>query len=340
MFTIATSSSSLSIKTPNDSLNVPSSCLRCTISKINNTVEQLKTNTKTEHHSARVIQHFFKKLIAEKSYTLMFSNGDNFKKLGQQLNHHTSAINHLDKISSHYLNDIKEKVKNLTTAEQALLNKITKSQLLLKHQSHNQLSQNGILSISSNDRIKREKIQTTEFTFDMDKYYLSNHDFVFFSLDFAENDEQRPVSKTHSGVFYGPNCYLIEEQKNYGYLTLTDHACGDVRAFSDQEHKSFINQFPIMKDKLPRLIHGDNGTIDVPIFNQNDMKEALALHLINFIRDAKDKKFSEFTLSPNLTGQELDMILNSVFHPEYHIPRMISIPNFKHRDINRVQPRD
>ncbi|MEX9862219.1 T3SS effector OspC family protein [Providencia manganoxydans] len=35
-----------------------------------------------------------------------------------------------------------------------------------------------------------------------------------------------------------------------------------------------------------------------PIFSQNDMKQGLTLHLIDFIRSSKDKKFKSYILRP------------------------------------------
>ncbi|MGM0937295.1 MAG: T3SS effector OspC family protein [Pseudomonadota bacterium] len=35
-----------------------------------------------------------------------------------------------------------------------------------------------------------------------------------------------------------------------------------------------------------------------PIFSQNDMKQGLALHLIDFIRSSKDEKFKSYILRP------------------------------------------
>ncbi|EXU75755.1 shigella flexneri OspC family protein [Erwinia mallotivora] len=112
-------------------------------------------------------------------------------------------------------------------------------------------------------------------------------------------------------------------------MTLTDHLYNDVPHASRHEHQEFIAQFSGVKKEVFRLVHGNKGTTDIPVFNTKDMRLGLGLHLIDFLRNSNDTEFKNFALNKNLNGKNLDRILNFVFQPEFHVPRMVSTDNFK-----------
>lgn len=83
-------------------------------------------------------------------------------------------------------------------------------------------------------------------------------------------------------------------------------------------------------------VYGDRGLSDVPVFNMKDMKFALGLHLINFLRTTENAEINFFSLAENIDRKRLDRMLNFIFDPEFHVPRMMSTTNFtkiKHREL-------
>lgn len=46
------------------------------------------------------------------------------------------------------------------------------------------------------------------------------------------------------------------------------------------------------------------------------------------LRKSKDQRFKDFCYSKNIDPVSLDRVINFVFQPEYHIPRMLSTDNF------------
>nr|WP_253073680.1 T3SS effector OspC family protein [Sodalis ligni] len=92
----------------------------------------------------------------------------------------------------------------------------------------------------------------------------------------------------HSNSDFGANAYLVEARFPYGYMTLTDHLHNHQVPPSTHEHQDFVQQFPQAKFEAFRLIHGERGVHDVPMYNSKDMRLALGLHLINFIRSSED----------------------------------------------------
>ncbi len=70
------------------------------------------------------------------------------------------------------------------------------------------------------------------------------------------------------------------------------------------------------------------------------MKLGLGLHLINFLRKSNDIEFKGFALNKNLDGKNLDKILNFVFQPEFHVPRMVSTDKFKEVKLREISVKD
>lgn len=66
------------------------------------------------------------------------------------------------------------------------------------------------------------------------------------------------------------------------------------------------------------------------------MKLGLGLHLIDFLRNSNDTEFKRFALNENLDDKNLDKILNFVFQPEFHVPRMVSTDNFKEVKLREI----
>ncbi|XBS68744.1 T3SS effector OspC family protein [Acerihabitans sp. KWT182] len=303
-----------------------------------------RNSTKSPDDSARIIQRFFQKVIAARAYYNMFSNGSYFKELGHELPKVSgppsfAALTHLDKISAEYLENIRAKTSDLNRQELALLERVIDANILLRHQSNSNLAENKLLKIFSNDYLSRQGINSGKNTFAGDKTCLSNHGFVFTAVEFAADLSQAPLNTKHSTVDFGANAYLIDEQSLRNkiiYYTLCDHFDNQQFPFFTHEHQEFIKQFPQAKIEAYRHIHGDKGVHDVPIFNQKDMKLALGLHLIHFIRSSKDPIFKEFALKKDMTEKELDRLINFVFQPECHIPQMVNTSRYSEKKLGDI----
>ncbi|MCW2254702.1 hypothetical protein M2263_000793 [Providencia alcalifaciens] len=151
----------------------------------------------------------------------------------------------------------------------------------------------------------------------------------FFGIEFSDDKSQLPLNTKHTTIDYGANAYIINEQYPYGYLALTEHFDNQVPPAFLHEHQNFISQFSEVRNEIERYIYGENGRHDIPIYNTKDMKVALGLHLIDFLRHSHDVKFKVLALNEDLNSQGLDHVLNFVFQPEFHVPRMVSTTNFK-----------
>ncbi|MDD0546656.1 T3SS effector OspC family protein [Shigella sonnei] len=292
-------------------------------------------------HCADTVKNFLRKSIAAQSYSKMFSQGTSFKSLNLSIEAPSGArssfrsLEHLDKVSRHYLSEIIQKTHPLSSDERHLLSIIINSNFNFRHQSNSNLS-NNILNIKSFDKIQSENIQTHKNTYSEDIKEISNHDFVFFGVEISNHQEKLPLNKTHHTVDFGANAYIIDHDSPYGYMTLTDHFDNAIPPVFYHEHQSFLDKFSEVNKEVSRYVHGSKGIIDVPIFNTKDMKLGLGLYLIDFIRKSEDQSFKEFCYGKNLAPVDLDRIINFVFQPEYHIPRMVSTENFKKVKIREI----
>nr|WP_318382767.1 T3SS effector OspC family protein [uncultured Enterobacter sp.] len=286
-----------------------------------------------EARAADTIKGFLRHAIAAQSYGSMFANGAYFKSTGNDFPRYEgkssqASLDHLDKVSAQYLTAIKAKTPNLTPAEKTLLGKVIDAPWHYRHQSDAFLGRDT-LNISSNARLEARGIKSSSHTLSADRECVSNHDFVFFGVEFAGDIAQPPVNTLHSGNDYGAGVYLVGDNFPLGYLTLTDHYDNIVPYNHMSEHEEFSARFECAHEEVIRRVHGDKGRNDAPLFNTKDMKLALGLHLIHFLRQSEDAEFKAFALNDKLNGTALDRVLNFVFQPEFHVPRMVSTTDFK-----------
>lgn len=314
---------------------------------VQNSPNAIFQNNDINNRSANVIKTFLKKTIAAQSYNKMFSKGANFKDLGIALPDPSArkaslhALQHLNNVSKAYLTEIKGKTQNLTLQEKVLLSKIVDAKIHFRHQSNSNLTgAAGTLNIMSLNKLQSRDICTAKNTYSEDIRCLNNQDFVFFGVEFSDDEALLPLNTRHSTVDFGANAYIVEEQFPHGYLTLTDHLDNTIPPAFLHEHKGFIAQFSQVRSDVYRKVHGDKGTIDIPIFNTKDMRLGLGLHLINFLRNSSDTAFKNFALNKNLDSKNLDKILNFVFQPEFHVPRMVSTDTFKEVKLREISTGD
>ena len=301
---------------------------------------ELRPNEKLLDKSSDLIKNFLRKSIAAQSYSKMFSQGAVFKKLKLSLDEPSSvkasfqALDHLNKVSRHYISEIAEKLYPLSLDEHHLLSIIINSGFNFRHQSNSNLS-NNTLNIKSHSKIQIEGLCTGKNTYTEDLKKIANHDFVFFGVEIFNHHP--PLNTMHHCVDFGGNAYIIDHESPYGYMTLTDHFDNIIPHSSYHEHISFFSEnFKEVLNEIRRYVHGNNGKDDVPIFTTKDMRLGLGLYLIDFIRQSKDQRFKEFCYNKNIDPISLDRIINFVFQPEYHIPRMLSTENFKKIKLRNI----
>ncbi|HBA9710910.1 TPA: T3SS effector OspC family protein [Escherichia coli] len=292
--------------------------------------------------SSDTVKNFLRKSIAAQSYSKMFSQGEVFKYLHLSLDAPLGArssfqsLDHLNKVSRKYVSEITKKLCPLSSDERYLLDVIINSKFNFRHQSNANLS-NSTLNIKSYSKIQSEGLCTNKNTYSQDLKKIANDDFVFFGVEISGHKEKIPLNTMHHCVDFGANAYIIDYESPYGYMTLTDHFDNIIPHYFYHEHELYFSgNFKEVLNEVRRYVHGSNGKDDVPIFTTKDMRLGLGLYLIEFIRQSKDEQFKAFCYNKNIDPVSLDRIINFVFQPEYHIPRMLGTENFQKIKLREI----
>ncbi|WP_039058647.1 T3SS effector OspC family protein [Enterobacter sp. Bisph1] len=295
------------------------------------------------------LEKFLRKALVSQVYGAMFANGQYFRHLGIHLptanGYSFGAFEHLRKISHVNFQNIREKVGELDDNEYDLLYNISRAHLSFQHRSRTKLSTStgndklnvykehpGILSILSNKELIHRNILKKTNTYKEDVKYLHNHDFVFFSCQFDSSGS--PPSRYHNGVYFGDFSYCIREDHRmvkYGYMTLTDHHENEVLPTIEVYTLMLFTSFPELKNEVQwRVVCQNNNKKDAPMFDYYLMKPALALYLIDFLRNTRSRDFKAYVYNGDFNSKKLHQVINTVFSPEYHIPRSIYTREYKY----------
>ncbi|WP_434627291.1 T3SS effector OspC family protein [Chromobacterium sp. CV08] len=280
---------------------------------------------------------FLRKAVAAQSYGLMFANGKLFEATGDALEKREqygfSALKRLDGLSRRNLDAVEARLGALDAAELGLKERIMAGAWHFRHQSNAALDDGEKATIASNHLLSRQSRSSGSNTFAADKERLSNHDFVFFGVEFSGRDRSdKPLNHKHSTMDFGANAYVVSDTLpvcRNGYLTLTDHFFNLVPGGHEAEHQDFIKRFPQMGRESGRWIHEGKYRQNAPVFSYGDMKAAVALHLIEFLRSSQDEAFKAYVFDQAMqSGPALDRVLNSVFQAEFHIPRLMATTDY------------
>src|ERR1700682_574141 len=297
-----------------------------------------------ENIAATKITEFLRKAVAAQSYGLMFANGSRFAEIGDALQkrdkYNFQSLSHLEKLSKINIEAVSKRLDKLSPGELDLKQKIMSRKLVFRHQSNANVDEGGILKIFSNHNLTQKNLATKNSIQMLHRDFeaLSNHDFVFFGVEFSgKGTKTPPLNHLYGFCDFGANAFLVDEDhpgfKN-SYLTLTAHCVTQPPRVGMNGHSEFMCQFPLASDEIlrPRIrrYHEDNA----PLFSFKDMKKAMALHLIEFSRNSQDEKFRNFVTSQAILEDAcLDRILNSVFQPEFHLPRLLATKEYARHEL-------
>lgn len=301
-----------------------------------------------EDKASRVITNFFRRMVAARSYHHMFSNGSQFATKGlkpprAEINRYPLApLTHLKKMSAQNLALVTERVGKLSADEVGLQQNILASEWGFQHQSPVRLDNNGVLKISSNHLLKKNGTAFKSNTPGIFLSELANNDFVFFSVEFSGGHKKgdAPLSQTHATEYYGKNSYIIDEEDprcHTGYLTLTDHLDTRVPPPEYSGNAWFISKFPNSSRKIHRnVVLAIGGKEIAPIYSFQDMKKAVSLHLISFLRGCNDAKLNKFAFHEvTSSSAELHQLLNTVYQCEFHIPRIVGTTTYTKHNLSK-----
>ncbi|MDY7577842.1 T3SS effector OspC family protein [Herbaspirillum sp. RTI4] len=299
--------------------------------------------------AANRIKTFLRKAVAAQAYGRMFAEGRLFKDIGLSMpslkngsaRFSFKTLDQLDRISEKNLNAIRSYVGRLKPAEEQLQELILTGDWSFRHQSNADLTHPDGIKIFSGAMLARKQIPINSHTTQREKELLGNDDFVFFGVEFSGGYKHRlpALNKKHSGVDYGAQAFFVNaknSQCRHGYLTLTSHFNNSVPAPERNQNTGRGRMFPVAAGEVPRQLSTGTNDVDAPMFSARDMKKALTLYLIDFLRKTRDpdvcwwvsEYLYEAACERPIAGGYLDSLMNFAFSPEFHIPRMLSTRSY------------
>ncbi len=328
-----------------------------------------------------VIQKF-RDNYSHKAYVKLF-NAELSQSVGESIAPDATAkatYKHLNTVSSKNISVLKEAVGEMSSDERKLYKAILDTPLRFKHQTNAEIDNTGYLHNLSNSALHKNDVEIKEErTYNHDKEYIGNDDFVFCSLEivkpggFIVKDKylinQDVVRKNFAGTALGDKAYVLQENNAFiqrGYVTFTDHGYGMVEAYPDigisntNDPHLIKRRFPalykqILGKERPVLFDVKNPEIGEwvedyrPVFSAQQMKPALALMAILFLRSPSaetspeledlpdsvtrrlqpithclDDTFKEYIKNNIADPATIDLLIHVACEPEFHIPRMVS----------------
>lgn len=314
---------------------------------ISNNIHEVKNSlacfgTKKHTDSANIIKNILRERIASKCYLTMFSEGFHFKKDKYKLSPNTGkeALAYLDRISRENIHEIIKQTQPLSKKERFLLAKIIDTDVVLRHQTNSNLSNKGTLNIFSNKKLQSLDTPPTTRALDEEITDLSNHDFVFFGVEFSDKNTIHPINTKYKGWDFGSNAYIVKDEFKHAYVTLDHHYGGYITSDFEHEHKEFTSQFEIAEKEISSIYTSNKKNNDIAMYSTKSMKLAIGLNLIKFIQNTSDMKLKEFALSGQLSTLDIDRLINFIFQPECHLPRMISTKKFQEIRLADISLKD
>lgn len=336
-------------------LKLPSSlCVPPSATSAPSQLQPIPTQTGTEPDrdaAARKVTQFLRKNMAASVYHDMLTRGEAFSGIGHP---HEGGLNKPDSLlaiknlSKQNLDNILDDVLPLNRAEKNFLISVTNSPWHFRHQTNGPvIKDNGTLNILSNKQLRHQDIKTAEGTEPEDRSILANDDFIFFGVEFTNRSKKRKLdSVTHGNCFYGSDAFILPENDSrvrFGYLTLTDHLCFNLKANShfDFESSNWPLKHKEMIDGIKDEIESQDLTeleTDASImFAPKDMKLGVALHAIKFLRESESDEFRSWVFNKaKENSKNLHRTLNLIFQPEFHLPRIWSDHKYLHIPLGRA----
>ncbi len=286
-------------------------------------------------NAANTIKRFFQKVVARKVYLELFGACPQFVA-----NHpcefcrpSADTLECLKNKSHENILELRQKAGPLSEQEKNLCRAIRGTHVRYRHQTHCALDSHGQLNLYSHTMLRRKKIPFIGDQLKEEPSGANHRDFVSFGMEFSKPvDNTRLIANTtHNGTDYGGTAYLIDEQHpgaRYGYMTLTDHIYSGLPLSKYHEHQEMLYCFPLCALERDREMC-EVDDLDVPIFTPSDMKEALSLSTVLFLRRSGDDAFKHFAYTARADSIELDRMLNFLFQSEFHIPRMLSTDRYQ-----------
>lgn len=281
-----------------------------------------KTRLLNEEQASNIITKNFRKMISDKSYSHMFSEGEIWKK---DINNPEGFVT-MQKISSKNISMLSKELAPLSEKEIIFFDRISKLEFTATHATNGDvINEKNTLTLLSRKKLEERKTNlpwgSHGTSSDMEKF--GNDDFVFFAIEpgtggFKKNSAFGRTMYTinfNNPVFTQVSWVSLQEQ----LFSETGNTKKHIKNISKEAHDILSHQEIPVKENM---------------FLVKDFKTALALSLIKKFRELP-KEDQDILLSAN-DDYTFNSIINGIYRPELKVPRHIFINNGGY-NINKIQ---
>ncbi|EDP8647562.1 DUF4116 domain-containing protein [Salmonella bongori] len=284
------------------------------IAVVKNTTDESNTLTKNfqvnhvEDAASRVITAFMRKNISDNAYNYMFTSGISWKGVPEM--YQAKGLELIRKISKENISNLRKELQSLDHDEKSFLDSILTVKLRATHASNANLeNENGVLGIYSRKLLIKKHIPfPEENSTSKDIKFLSNDDFVFFSLEPGE-DFKKPSSRFGSSIYSIDINTPVFEQVSC--ISLYDQVTKEAPNPSKYIHGISQKAARILQEKAP--------SIHEFMFFGKEMRVGLGLYLLKRIRMIPDNDKQKILSMKS--EQELNNVINGILRPEIKVPK-------------------
>ncbi|EFA4880021.1 DUF4116 domain-containing protein [Escherichia coli] len=270
-----------------------------------------KARRLNEEQASNIITKNFRKMISDKSYTHMFSDGELWKK---EVNN-PKGFTTMQIISSENISRLSRELAPLSEKEKIFFDRVSKLEFTVTHATNaDVINEKNTLTLLSRKKLQERKIDLTwgSHAVNSDTNTIGNDDFVFFAIEPGTGGfkKKSAFGKTmyainfDAPVFSQTSWVSLQEQ----LFSETGDTKGHISDISEEAHKILSFQEIPVKENM---------------FLAKDFRTGLALSLIKKFRELPLKD-QDNLLSAN-GDHAFNSIINGIYRPEVKVPRHIFI---------------
>ena len=256
----------------------------------------------------------FHNLVAQKVYDEMLTSGIYWRR---------RKVTSITQLSQQNLNALKAKLGPLTLQEKAFCVAFLEKNFFAIHRTSDAalqkiVNERGDVSLRSKKYLDENSVLHHGHTHPEDVVRLHNHDFVFFFLQVGDlqNNAARLNNLGGNKLAFD----LASEPFRQAFVSLDDMLVARRPEGDDLKHAlggAFEDSDVDVLDARRSLDKSPEGHV----FHGKDIRQGLMYSLIHDLRTLSEE--SRTKLLNMRSDKEINMLVNSIFHPEVKVPRQL-----------------
>ncbi|AUT25706.1 DUF4116 domain-containing protein [Escherichia marmotae] len=293
--------------------------------RVVNTNEQIpakKTRLLNKEQASNIITKNFRKMISDKSYAHMFSEGEIWK---ESINN-AKGFATMQKISSENISMLSKELAPLSEKEIVFFDRISRLGFTATHATNgNIINQKNTLTLFSKKKLEERNtaLPWGSHAASPDIKTLGNDDFIFFAIEPGTGGLKKSSR-------FGKTMYAI----NFNMPVFSQVSWISLQEQIFSETGNTKNHISNISEEAHNILSFKELSLKENMFLVKDFKTGLALSLIKKFRELPLKD-QDNLLSAN-DNDSFNSIINGIYRPELKVPRHIFIKDGDY-NINNIK---